>query len=96
VDFGVVDDNQLLTERVSDRLGADGFAGAGWPRKVERKAKPGRVPLAEPPAAEDEPVVVDLAQRLIERLTRRRRKDDIGERSLRNDRFDGASPGEAP
>ena len=96
VDFGVVDEEQLLTERVRDRLRADGFARAGWPSKVEREAKPGRVSLAEPPVAEDEPVVADLAQRLIERFASPRRKNDVGERSLRNDRFDGASPGEAP
>src|SRR3982750_571977 len=38
VDFGVVDDEQLLTERMSDRLGADGFTCARGPGKVERQA----------------------------------------------------------
>jgi hypothetical protein len=37
-------------------------------------------------------VIVDLRQRFIQRSTRRRGENDVGERSLRRDRFDGTRP----
>ena len=71
-----------------DRLGADRLAGARRPGEVERERQPGRVPLAEPPAIEDELVARDLRERLVERAARRRREDDVVEGAPRHDGLD--------
>ena len=92
-ELGVADDQQAAAERVRDRFGADRLAGSRWAREVERQREPGRVTLTETPAIEDQVVARHLDERLIERAARRRRKDDVGERPPRDERFDGPPGG---
>ena len=66
------------------------------PREVEDESESRRVALAEPPAAEDQAVVADLAERLVQRVARGGRQDDVVERSLGDDRLDRAAAREAP
>jgi hypothetical protein len=47
--------------------------------------------LAKSPLCEDERVTVDEAQCFVERCARSRRKYDIGERAVRDDRLDCAA-----
>jgi hypothetical protein len=76
---------------VGDRFGADRLARAGRTGEVERQCEAGGMPLAQPPAVEDEIVLRDLRQRGVERTPCCRRQNDIGEAPARNDRFDGAA-----
>jgi hypothetical protein len=86
--FRVAHDQQTPAEHMRDRFGADGLAGAGRAREDERERHPGRVPLAEAPAIENQIVIGDLHQRLIQRPPRRFRQHDIRECPSRHDRFD--------
>jgi len=93
--FSVANDQQLLAEGMGDGLGADRFSRPGGSGEVERDAEPGRVPLTQAPAFEDQPVTPHLRQRLIQGAASRRWKDHVGQRPPRRDRFDRMPPAEA-
>ncbi len=90
LELGVADDQQPAAQRVRDRFGADGLAGSRRSGEVEGERETCRVPLAEPPAIEDEIVARDLRQRLVERPPRRGGQDDVLKRAARDDRLDRA------
>ena len=92
-ELGVSDDQQAPSERVRDRFGADGLAGARRSREVERERQSGRVALAQPPSIEDEIVTGDLGERLVQRASRRRRQDDVLKRPPRDNGLDRAGSG---
>ena len=94
-ELGIADDQQPPAERVRDRFGADRLAGARRAGEVEREREPGRMPLAEAPAVEDEIVLRHLRQRDVERAARRRRQDHVVERAARRDRLDRAAAANA-
>ena len=89
LDFGVADDQKPPAERVGDCFGADGLPGARRAGEVEGERQSARMPLPQPPPAEDQVVAGDLGERLVDRSSCRRREDDIVERSTRHDCVDG-------
>ena len=59
-----------MFERVRQRLGADGLAGAGRSGEVEGQAQAAGVPLGQAPLVEDQVVLPHQRQGVIERAQR--------------------------
>ena len=86
--LGVAHHQQLLVQRVRERLGADGLAGAGRSGEVERQAQPGGVTLGQAPLVEDQVVLPHQRERVVERPEGRRRQHHVVEGAPRLHRLD--------
>src|SRR5260370_41796705 len=80
-----------LAQRPGHRLRTDRLARAGRAREVEGQPNTGIVAFAQPPVLKNEAVLLDLHQRLVERLARVLRQNHVREGAARRDQLDQTS-----